>query len=375
MAQKKNAKIVMLPHSQAKVDLYIHYLSVYLNVIERVDFMKKIYVFDLFSGEGIYEDGNKGSSIQSIEAIKRHYYLNGEKTKDIELILNDSGISKIEINKRKIDRIKELSQTCFIPQNVKVRYFSVDYNFIIHGVIRFLKNIRNDSRALVFIDPWGYKEIHPEEIKLLMQNGKTEVLLFLPVYFMYRFANKAITQGFEGGESLELFLKELFSDNIPNTKNVYEFITDIKIRFQEYLQLKYVDTFSIERDRTSVFCLFFFTNNKIGYQKMIHTKWDIDKEHGKGFELNNTGHLFPEHEATGFDQKLEKYILEGEGRTNNEIKEYCYDNGFLPKHANLILKEIEYRGLLSIEALDTLDVKGFYIDNEKRKLLFKIKNK
>ncbi|MHB8580413.1 MAG: hypothetical protein ACYDA4_11225 [Ignavibacteriaceae bacterium] len=42
MAQKKDSKTVMLPHSQAKVDLYTHYLSVYLNVIERVDFIKKI---------------------------------------------------------------------------------------------------------------------------------------------------------------------------------------------------------------------------------------------------------------------------------------------------------------------------------------------
>jgi three-Cys-motif partner protein len=371
LMNKKDAKLVMMPHSIAKVQLYIKYLSVYLNIIERVQFIDKIYLFDLFAGEGIYEDGNKGSSIQSIEAINRHYCANNNRTKDISLILNDTGYSKIEKHKKKIDRIKDYLSEAFVPPNVIIKYFSIDYSSIVNHLIRHLDSMDTNNRALVFIDPWGYKDIHPEEIKHILKNGKTELLLFLPVYFMYRFANKVVANGFEGGESLEKFLTELFNNNIPNTKNVHSFIIDIKTRFQEYLNMKYIDTFFIQRDKNSVFCLFFFTHNKIGYQRMVQTKWNIDKEQGKGFNDNKIEHLFSEAESTGFKDRLEQYILSGDGRTNNEITEFSYENGFLPKHAGEIIKKLKSDGLIDIIALDSKELKGLYLDNEKRNILFK----
>ncbi len=370
---KKDSKIVMMPHSVAKVELYIKYLAVYLNIIERVQYIEKIFLFDLFAGEGIYEDGKKGSSIQSVETIKRHYFSNGNKTKDIMLILNDIGISKIEKGKKKIDRVKEFIEKEFVPTNVKIKYYSIDYNDIVKHLIRHLNHMENSQRALVFIDPWGYKDIHPEEIKFILMNGKTELLLFIPIYFMYRFANKAVTEGFEGGESLERFFQELFENNIPNTKNVYSFILDIKKRFQEYLQMKYIDTFFIERDANSVFCLFFFTNNKVGYKKIVQTKWNIDRERGKGFKINDTGDLFSESESTGFQENLTRFILSGSGRTNMEINEYSYENGFLPTHAADIIKKLNKEGSIDIIAMDSKEIKGLYLDNEKRQILFKKK--
>lgn len=370
---KKDSKIVMMPHSEAKVKLYVKYLAVYLNIIERVEYIEKIFLFDLFAGEGIYDDGKKGSSIQCVETIKRHYFSNGNKTKDIMLILNDIGISKIEKGKKKIDRVKEFIEKEFVPTNVKIKYYSIDYNDIVKHLIRHLNHIGNSQRALVFIDPWGYKDIHPEEIKLILMNGKTELLLFMPIYFMYRFANKAVTEGFEGGESLERFFQELFENNIPNTKNVYSFILDIKNRFQKYLQMKYIDTFFIERDVNSVFCLFFFTNNKVGYKKMVQTKWNIDREKGKGFKINDTGDLFSESESTGFQANLTDYIVSSAGKTNIEINEYTYENGFLPRHASNIIKKLIKEDRIDIIAQDSKEIKGLYLDSEDRKILFKKK--
>lgn len=368
---KKDSKIVMMPHSAAKVELYIKYLAVYLNIIERVQYIEKIFLFDLFAGEGIYEDGKKGSSVQSVETIKRHYFSNGNKTKDIMLILNDIGVSKIEKGKKKIDRVKEFIEKEFVPNNVKIKYYSIDYNDIVIQLIRHLNHMVNSQRALVFIDPWGYKDIHPEEIKLILMNGKTELLLFVPIYFMYRFANKVVTEGFEGGESLERFFQELFENNIPNTKNVYSFILDVKNRFQQYLQMKYIDTFFIKRDANSVFCLFFFTSNKVGYKKMIQTKWNIDKEQGKGFKINDTGDLFSESESTGFQENLIRFILSGSGKTNMEISDYAYENGFLPTHAANIIRKLNKEGSIDIIALDSKEIKGLYLDNEKREIFFK----
>ena len=73
MAKMKDSQLIMLEHSKAKVDLFGRYLSIYLNVISRVPFIKKIYLFDLFAGEGKYLNNEKGSPIVAMECIKNHF--------------------------------------------------------------------------------------------------------------------------------------------------------------------------------------------------------------------------------------------------------------------------------------------------------------
>lgn len=187
---KSDSQTSLLDHSEAKVNLYGKYLSIYLNVLSRSP-IKNIYLFDLFCGEGIYKDGGKGSPIVALECIKNHYYSNGNTCPNLYIDFNDSEKSEIEPDKLKIDRVKEIASKIFRPQNVHVGFTSIDYNKLVQKVIERTSSLKSDERALVFIDPWGYKEIDPTDIKGLMENGKTEVILFLPIYFMSRFANKS----------------------------------------------------------------------------------------------------------------------------------------------------------------------------------------
>ena len=59
----KDSQKIMLDHSKAKVELYGSYLAKYLNIISRDGYTKKIYVYDLFCGEGVYENNGKGSPV------------------------------------------------------------------------------------------------------------------------------------------------------------------------------------------------------------------------------------------------------------------------------------------------------------------------
>ena len=59
----------MLEHSEAKVALYKSYLSRYLNILGRVPSVRKVFLFDLLAGEGIYEDGSKGSALSALEVV------------------------------------------------------------------------------------------------------------------------------------------------------------------------------------------------------------------------------------------------------------------------------------------------------------------
>ena len=150
----------------------------------------------------------------------------------------------------------------------------------------------------------------------MLENRNAEVLLWLPTAQMYRFAGSSST----GVEPLREFLMELFGGVIPQFASDYDFIQKLRIKFQEYLtDLKvFTNTFTLERDPTNVYCLFFFTTHVKGYEKMLTAKWDMDKEHGKGFKIEKNPSLFSEIELSGYEQKLRAFIESGK-RTNHDL--------------------------------------------------------
>ncbi|HEU5053728.1 MAG TPA: three-Cys-motif partner protein TcmP [Hanamia sp.] len=372
---KSESQVTLLDHSESKVRLYGRYLSIYLNVLSRSP-IKRIYLFDLFCGEGIYKDGGKGSPVIALECIKGHYFANNKTCPDIFITFNDFGMSDIETGKLKIDRIKEISSKIFCPPNVKIGFTKIDYNIIIQKVIERTAKLQVDERALLFIDPWGYKEIAPADIKSLMANGKTEVILFLPIYFMARFANKSKDENFKGGKALRNFLGELFGgiDAIPHIQNQKDFIYRIQEQFKVYMNLKYVDSFKIERENNNWFCIFFFTNIKKGFQKMLDAKWSIDKKHGDGFKIGDELklELFDEMKVSGYREKVFNYLKNNPIATNVSLLDFGLENNFLPKHTKAVLDEIKKQYPLEIHSLDGQPAKGYYLGNEKRLVNIKL---
>ena len=372
MTISTNAQNVMLDHSKAKVELYKRYLSIYLNILSKADFVSKVFLYDLFAGEGKYANNELGSPIEAMNSIKNHYFANGKKIKDIKFHINDSGISKIEPGKKKIDRIGELISEIFTPPNVKVVLTAFEYSDIYPEVEKEVRSLKAHEKALVFIDPFGYKEIKPIELRSLFLSKSVEILLFLPISFMHRFSEKALNdEDYTEGKALELFLRDLFMNKPPQITSVHKYIFDLKCQFQNFLGSKYVDSFSIQRDKSNVFSLFFFTHSKLGFQKMIEAKWSVDNERGKGFRLSNDLPLFSEVEIDDYETKLKNFIFESDGKTNEEIRDYGYENSFLPKHSNHILKKLENE--IEIVSIDGKDIKGTYLTNKSRQVLIKRK--
>jgi three-Cys-motif partner protein len=373
MQRSDDAKITMYEHSKAKVELYGKYLSIYLNVLERASFVNKIYLYDLFAGEGEYMNEEFGSPIATMNCIKNHYFFNNKSCKNIKVMMNDYGYSEIEPQKLKIDRIKEITDNIFKPRNVELTFSNEEYNKLLPRIICELDELKEDERALLFIDPWGYKDIRPQELKGIFKTSKVEIILFLPISFMYRFSEKALFDDFPAGKSLEMFLSELFQKNVPNTSNAMEFILDIREKFKDYLGSRYVATITIQRDRANIFCLYFFSHSKIGFQKMIEAKWVVDKERGKGFKLIQNLSLFKEIEVDDYLSKVKEFIFNSNGKTNHEMLDFGYENEFLPKHTNEVLNILLSKELIIRLDLDRKNVKGFYLTNKDRNVLIKKK--
>ncbi len=68
-----------------------------------------------------------------------------------------------------------------------------DYKELTEPLAKHTQRLKNE-KAFIFIDPYGYKEIRASEIKEFLISKKSEVLLFLPTQFMYRFDEKGTPQ-------------------------------------------------------------------------------------------------------------------------------------------------------------------------------------
>jgi three-Cys-motif partner protein len=373
MSKKQRSKIRMLDHSKAKVELLQKYLERYLNIICNDGFTKRIDIFDLFCGEGIYENGGEGSPIVILKIIKDIHTLNevkGKTISKIDVIFNDN-------DKFKIDKLKAaiLSHQLHDSKFGKIVFRNKDYKQIIEPLAKHIQSFKNE-KAFVFIDPYGYKEIRASEIKNLLISKKSEVLLFLPTQFMYRFDEKGTPQ------ALIEILEELVNlDGWKPNGSVYEFISQFKEGLKNYLGADYfVDTFTIQKDETTVFCLFFFSSHIRGFEKMLETKWQIDEDEGKGWSYEKTGNLFLAFKTNFLEQKLVNFINDKNKCFNGNIYEYTLRLGFLPTHATEIFTSLQSVGRLEVLSQTPGDVRkgAFYINYENyrenpERVYFKIK--
>jgi len=377
MSKASNKKVYRLPeHSLAKISLYKRYLAIYLNILANTPF-KTIYLLDLFAGEGRDIDGKACSSIAAVEAIKNHYETASTVCKKIVIFFNDYGNSVIEKDLKKIDRVKKFAEQINLPAQYEITYAAESFENIVSKVIQRLNKLDNLEKALCFFDPWGYKYSKPQILKDLLANGKTELLLFMPICFMHRFTAKTLKdEDFIEGQHIEEFITELYENDLPEIKNQVAFIKSIQKQFKKYLNVAYVDVLFIEKETNQYFAIYFFSNSKRGFQKMLEAKWSIDEKDGKAFSVNknqfNTD-LFENVDYEDYSYLLYEELKKRNGMTNQEIFDFGLENNHLPKHSKRLLDELKKESKIKITTDSGIDALGYYLeDNHNKKIFVKL---
>ena len=198
MKKQIDSKKTMLIHSEAKVEFFRKYLERYLRILYLAQGIDEINIFDVFCGTGIYDNDKKGSPIVAFDAIKN---LRAEQgfDKKINLIVNDGQKTKVSTVQNYIDN----NNLNFC--NVSYRNQPADLMF--EEVINLIGKQSRNSRNLVFIDPYGYKEIEKAILQKLLENGRTEIILFLPISQMQRFTATALENELESYKPLRACLE------------------------------------------------------------------------------------------------------------------------------------------------------------------------
>lgn len=337
MKKKVDAKTSMLLHSEAKVEFYNKYLERYLRILYLASTIAEINIFDVFCGTGIYDNGKKGSPIVAFEAVTEIRNKFGSEKK-INLFVNDSETKKIESVRNYIDERNH--HIC------DVNYSSRAADEMFEEISKRIKAQGRSVRNLIFIDPYGYKEIKKGTLESLLENQRTEIILFLPISQMQRFTKTAVGSDLKPYEPLKEFVYSFFPGNHPikqQTVKALDYIEFVKdaLKFGRYLSTSYY----IERDESNFYALFFVTPHSYGFETILDIKWKLDGDSGGGFRQPEAQtSLF--HEQNKELQKLSNFerleeILRNalsSPKNNKEIREIVLANEFLPSHAVEVFK-------------------------------------
>ena len=366
-------------HSAAKVRVFTSYLGIYLNILGKTGGVDSVYIYDLMCGEGEYADGREGSALKGLREVLRYLNEYPAETLRISYLLNDAGKSDVEPTRSKIDRVKE--KAAFIPfelaheQRLTVAYRTLPFANVMRLAIDRVQQLTAfRQKALLFIDPWGYKDIYTNDLKAALAGGQSEVLLFLPIEMMWRFIDAAYQEPFKGGEALQNWLKDLFPEALPTFVDVHDFIQQFRQRLQKRIDVQYSSRFTLQAPNRNTYSLFYFTSNRKGLQKMLESQWKEDPDEGSGHRANQNFNLFKPGELTNYPAKVEAYLAATPNRTNQELLEFGLTEGFLPKHTAAVLKELVAKGRLSITAPDgqSITKNAFYLDNPSRFIRFSL---
>lgn len=353
---KHSTRDYLAPHSQAKADLISRYVSVYLNILERVKHVREVHVLDLLCGEGTYSDGRKGTAVQIVEAVADHHYANQGSKNRVRIVLNDLGRSDVEPGRTKIERVKEACRPAErrLPTHISVKYEAVDAVELAQRELSAHKP-RRSLRRLFILDQPGYSQVELPSVLDLMSYVGTEVLFFLPVTHVYRFKTKE-----EPPPSLLRFTQALWgTDVFPGRPETFR--EDLKFRVDALMgEGVYTTPVILEKDPNHVHLLLHFTQNLLGLEQMVDRLWELDPELGAGYRVG--GEQF---EAFGpldrFSKPLLDYVSVEGGRTNEEIAVFTLTNRFRTTHATQILSEAYRNGSIQRVAPDGSKARGFYL--------------
>lgn len=373
----KNAKDNILAHSKAKLELFQAYLMHYYRVLSLSPYINRINLYDIFCGAGMYKNGEKGSAlltVDTIQSINQQVQSIGKPLKATTLQLNDG-------DSKRIKAVEELLSHQTVP-NLSINYFNKSADLMLAQVIEEINAKSNKERSLVFIDPYGYSQIKKQRITDLLVNGYTEIVLFLPIMQMHRFAQVALNDEQERKcyENLKNFIHEFFpSDHkIFNEKleNAIEFIYELKEAFTFGNQY-YSCSYYIERGKGNYYAVFFITSNLYGLEKMIEAKQKLDPNRGKGYDkqkliMQNSlfGDLLQEEDRRIHLNYLKELLLKEfrsrpDGLSNCDVYYLAVTNEFRPTNANTVIKElIKEQWIVPYYGKDQSDSsgQGYYID-------------
>jgi three-Cys-motif partner protein len=328
-------------HSKIKLELYRLYLERYLSVLLTTPFFDRIVISDVFAGCGVAQNEEKGSALIAAETIDKIKADRNPRNKDIILNLNDANQANC------LALRKHLQNRPF------VHISNQDADKYIQSW-----EAPPSSHNLFFIDPYGYTQVSIDNLKRLFTMERSEFLIFVPIYHLFRFKEVDAAQT----KPVSDFLKALGinDDELAKANDVKKFADLILEALRTISVTQWVYKQIIEnRIHNSSYCLFFITRNIRGAEKFLEAQHELEKEI-KTSERQRSFDFVADLNRISIRDVIEY----GKLYDNVSLYELGINSGLLPKDINQELKKLEQNNKIEVVELPTKKrrMKGFYIN-------------
>jgi three-Cys-motif partner protein len=328
--------------TKTKLEIFRNYLREWLPVFlaKQEVVWNKIQIFDFCSGKGKDIDGSLGSPLIILTELNNWVENIVTKKLNVRIVLNEYDKNLFA---DLVPLVNELRKT-----NV---YETVIENDTFHNVFDKSYDSMRNSANLLFIDQSGVKEITEDIFGKIINLKPTDFLFFISSSFISRFAESD-----EFKKHLKITRTDIQGKSYFHIhKIVLEYYRSLIPKSKEY----YLAPFSIKKG-SNIYGLIFGTNHTLGIEKFLNVCWRIDKQRGEAnFDIDKEkiNHaepsLFPEMNVPNkrqlFEDELAIKILNKELISDRIVYLFALSNGFLPKDANKVLKELKNHNKIDFE--------------------------
>jgi len=314
-------------HSKEKLEVYKKYLETYLAVMLNVPY-DTIAIIEPFAGKGIADDNNKGSAVLAKEVLLD--FSSKKNFNKIKLYLNDK------------DNYEDLNKN-INPGNLPIEISNKPADDFIDHI---LDKTSYKTHRFFFIDPFGYTQISKETYTKLFNAQNSDILIFIPTYFIYRFLKGEETNPNYKPISKFLSYFDIDKNVARKAKNNTEFAEEIMKCIKTKTGSKFVYKRQIINERcNNEYHLFFISKHIYGAAKFLETIYEIEKKKPDLF--------FGSGIITYEDMPLINYIKYHEKLTNCEIYSIGILLGFCSSRQHEILDKLEKNNEILVKSIST----------------------
>lgn len=309
----------------------------------------KVFIYDFFSGPGKDTDGSDGSPLIILHELRSHCDAVRNKDIRIEVYFNDYSKKKIKAltENIKIFKNNECESSCIANCVYNVTVKNEDFNnLFIRAYSYILKNTK--SPQFLFFDQNGIKFVTEDVFHKVTNLERCDFIFFISSSYVRRFGDLPEFQKY-------LSLTGQSFDGEPSKhchRVIFEYYKSLLPQNKAY----YLAPFSIKKG-SNIYGLIYGSNHTLGIEKFLNVCWKINPQTGDAnFDIDdekintNRPSLFDELNKSNkqniFEAELKKKIINGTLRTNKKVYLFAFDEEFLPKHANMVLRELVKDGTL-----------------------------
>jgi len=336
--------------TRLKLEIFREYLQEWLPVfLARSNARRYVNIYDFFAGPGYDAHGTPGSPVIILEEVRRFLDTMAMPANvQLRLFFNDFDAQSITALKENIaQHLDDSRYTVTIHQR--------DFFDAFASELPMLQC--DDSANLVILDQFGYRFINSRVFLQLVECRTTDILFFISSANIKRFIEEDATQLYFSipKEQIEAI----------HSNDIHRFICTECIQSWIPEGVEYhLAPFSIKKDNSgNIYGLIFGSGSLYGLEKFFRVCWNKDRITGEAnFNIDHDSlrdgqfSLFEEDNVIKKQDRFRHDViafLRAKRFTNRDLYRFCLQSGFLPKHINQILRELQRSNLLKVTPGDS----------------------